>query len=317
MSLPRKKNLEAKELVSSSQQMLQDIDEKLIKADDRVSSLIEEHTAEILKDIDIELKKFDERYLNVQNALFSGSEITYTDIEPEDISGKFYASIEAIDPIKVKRFSSGVGMAIMLGLVVSLMVSIALILFVLSAYKIPLQFSSIEALLMGISDMIGGVENANMGLAVLATMFIVPAVVISIFYYFKRASSNIKYAKSVFTDASSQHLELSSQLRKKENLAEYLESHHRCSRALTLFLDEYNAKMRRIVYVEGSDYQEYAEESKADIRVAVELYRALKLLISTKIVSLDGTILEGALKVEQDAATLQTKMMAPYAALKR
>ncbi len=323
MSFLGKKNIEAKELVVSSKQMLEQEQESIDSCDARVTELLADRKNTLFPDAFMEIKKFDELYLGVKNALFSGSDITYTEIKQDTTVEKFYETVEQVEPLKIKEFNSAIVSSVVWGIIVSLLATGALLYVVAKIKNIAFDLTNIADLtqLKELCGAIGSFFVADntvlVGVVALSSVMIVPTVVVALLLYLKRASKNIVEAKSISSEAHLKHSELSTQKRKREALVEYLEAQHRDISCLSVFLDEYNSKMRRIIFVEGEDYQSYQESSKSDIRTCVELYRALKSLLNIKIVTSNAQI-DPAAKVELNSAhSLTTKMMAPYAMIKK
>ena len=293
-----RKNRKAKELIASSEKMVDDIDSEIKETDTLFESDLQMYMA-LRKDVLAHsLQTFDDTYIEIQNVDFEGSDVTYANESMEDVGEEFYNCKHEIEPVVINKVKTAAVGAIMGGLFAGIAtlaaaVSVAVM---QTGMKIDLQQmpsqDQITSLLEwfgggmlqeGSTDMMNGayILGGGAGAVALITGYLILNA---------RSRKNLMAAEATFSEATASHLDKSSQNRKTMSMTQYIETLQSNLKTSQIYLDEYNAVLRRIIHIEGTDYSAYSVKSQSDVRTTLSIYKLVKSLISTKIVASDGTV---------------------------
>jgi len=123
----------------------------------------------------------------------------------------------------------------------------------------------------------------GLGAAVIAVWLIVYSIAMG-----KAAGNNLKKAEKAFDEAKTYAEEKRRYASSMETLAEALEKLARDYETFDIFLEEFNATLRRILHTEGEDYNNYRPLSQEKVRRAAECTAAMMPLLSIAVVTTEG-----------------------------
>ncbi|RLA69318.1 MAG: hypothetical protein DRG24_08675 [Epsilonproteobacteria bacterium] len=294
------KNKKARELVASAEQMMHEIENQICDTD-----LIFEDDLKIYKALREEvsshtLKTFDDVYIEITNIEFKGAVVTYTDDAMEDIAKEFCNCKDEIKPVYIPKVQSGAfGTTIASLLIGAATATVAAVAVGVTQLGIQIDLKKIptEAEIAPILEWFGGLlpfGNSSVldkieGAVLLGGVAGAVTLIAAFILYNSKSKKNLIVAEATFEEATAVHLEKSTQNRKTMNMTEYIEALERNLETLKIYLDEYNAILRRIVHVEGTDYTAYSIQSQSDVQKALSIYKRTKSLITTKVVTPEGT----------------------------
>ena len=128
----------------------------------------------------------------------------------------------------------------------------------------------------------GTSPNEYVGGAALGGAFLIVFLIIYKIFVAVKASRNLKLAQELHEEA---HIHKSKREERKEQIKGTDEHVNRVMDVLdklNVILEEYNAKLKRILHLEGAkNFQDYHEKSKKDIEDAYRIAREIKILIIT------------------------------------
>ncbi|MEA1920177.1 MAG: hypothetical protein U9N52_10080 [Campylobacterota bacterium] len=292
-----KNNKEAKSLVDASQKMLDEANSDIAQNDNRVCENISKY-ANLRDDVlEKSLKRFDTTYLNIQNCTFKGADITQLDDEMEDIKVHFEEKLPEISSLEISKINTALASSIFIGVFTALAI-IAILLFLgMQAMNLtmnPNQLPTCEQL-EPIFQFYGDLILPNRGDMLEGLVFItlIPTLIglfIALTRYHRRSAVNLNTAQSLFEAAKIQHVEKMAQNQKIMTLCQYTQKLDEVLRTLQVYLDEYNAIMRRIVHIEGEDFGNYSIPSRQKIETAALLYKTTRSLMNTDIITDEGDL---------------------------
>lgn len=321
MNLPHQKNRRAKELTAASVAMLEKSRTEVSEVESNLTDAMKRY-GELVRDImGHTMKKFDDQYMEVQKAHFKGSVIAYTDYQPENISRTFADKIDKIAPMHVAPVNDGTFTSYFTGFFGGTLITVlGMGIYGYSKQIMPSQLAETETItqLLGLigteaQPMLGGLFGPQMAAADLGTAVIgLSAGLLTLIFGFmahnKKATSNLNRAEQVRAEAEAKCKEYDALQTKEHNFADYVHTLSDTAETLQIFLDEYVARMRRIVHVEGNDYNAYNPVSKEEVHHTVDMYRQLRGLMKSRIVSADAAVLEEAKEELERTKALAEKM---------
>lgn len=292
------KNVKAREQLDSARQMLVEVEDQLEKAGTDLSRHLEVRDRLCGELAETTLPRFDDAYLPVKNVHFKGSEIAYTDYGFESIGAKCGQALHKPEPLAVPELKNGASGAFLIGLFTALLVVSAAAL--------------VYAFLEGIDPILLPMHLPLAAFGAGALLFLAVFAVTAIPLYRRRAVKNMVNAQKLFHDAERRHFELMDLLHKTVLMDAFVTAQAKTLRTLQVFLDECSSKLVRIVYTEGEVYPRYSDTSKGDVRMAVELYHALRTLLKTGVVDRDGSVKSEAQRELDEAGVMAERLMRPY-----
>ncbi len=292
-----RKNRKARELVVSAEEMMHEIENEICDTDKLFEGDLNAYRA--LRD-DVashSLPTFDETYMAIKNVEFKGSVVTYTDDSMEDIGEEFCNCKEDIKAVVIPKVKTGAFGAINGGLFAGIAVTAAAVSAAvmqtgmqIDPKQMPTQEQMTSVLEwfgalvnFGQSDMIEGGYLLGGGAGTVA-------LIVGYLMLNARSKKNLIAAEASFTEATATHLEKSTQNRKTMSMTEYIETLEKNLETLKIYLDEYNAVLKRIIHIEGTDFAAYSIKSQSDVQKAFSLYKRIKSLMMTKVVTAEGTV---------------------------
>lgn len=291
-----KNNNRAKELVASSRQMLEEVENEIVKTDTQACESIEKYVSLREEVLNQSLKRFDDTYISIQNPNFKGADLTQIDDTMEDIKMRLQEKLPPIQPLDIPEIKTAFGSSLFLGLFGALGI-LAVILFIgaqatgiaVDPNALPTQ-EQFESLLQFYGNLLlpnrGGVQE---GLIFVLALPLIGGLLLALSRYYKRSRYNLNHAQAIFQEASAQHLEKSAQNKKIMTLCQYTQKLDETLSTLQVYLDEYIATMRRILHTEGVDFSQYAINSRKKIETGVLLYKTTRSLLSANVISDEGT----------------------------
>ena len=272
--------------------------------------------------LDEDIASFEQR----KSQLLSGSaekieelleEVGFEPEEIEDIGkeGVSFNSEEKIKPMRVKSLSSGKFSSFILSLIVAF-ASVAGWIYVATQKlgitpdisKLPSQEMQNKVLSWIGGGMTGGDGNPLYGMIVLGvtailTMWIVYAIRVQL-----RASSNQKIAEKVSEDAKFYCTQKEECKKEMESVSEHI---HKVIKTLDTFdvlFEEQNAKIRRIIYLEGKlPFHEYHQKSKDEMNQSGIIIDGLNQLISTAMADENGSLSSEAKESLEEVISIQDR----------
>ena len=300
----KKAHDEIVEIVDASRILVENVEKEIKEAMDQLNEDIrklEEVEEEVLSTT---LKEAEELFKEV------GYEEDLANVEIPHPSFE-YDKKDALPPIK--RPSSGKFSAFILGLLGGVATAAGIGYFAMENLKIPTNAipnkDQITEILKWVGEQIGAGANETIGAAVVG---IAAFIVFLIIYKIKvslTASKNVKLAETIKNEAYKHKSKREE--RKEEIIAtdEHVNKARELLENLNVLLQEYNAKLKRILHFEGKkDYNELHEKSKNDIEDAFNIAKEIKLIIVTP-ESQNGEINPESLEVVQNAQTILNRMI--------
>lgn len=293
-----RKNKKAKDLIASAEKMLHDVDSEIEKTDSLFESDLQRYTA-LRDDVSAHsLKTFDDTYMQIQNVDFKGSELTYTDETMEDIGDEFCKCKHEIEPVVIEKVKTGVFTAVAGALFAGLATFAAAVSAAVLQTGMKVDFQKMPdreqivslfewfgggMLQEGSGDMMSGgyILGGGVGIVMLIAGYLILNA---------RSGKNLHAAEEKFSEATASHLDKSTQNRKTMSMAEYIETLEKNLQTLKVYMDEFNAVLKRIIHIEGTDYASYSMNSQKDIHTALSIYKHAKSLICTKVVGGEGAV---------------------------
>lgn len=290
-----KNNNKAKELVASSKQMLEDVENEILQSDAHACESIEKYIRLREEVLEQSLKRFDEAYLNIQNPNFKGADLTQLDDTMEDIKMRLQEKLPPIEPLDIPEINTAFSSSLFLGLFSALGILAVLLFIGAQATGIALNLNALptqeqyESLLQFYGNLLlPNRGNIQEGLIFILLLPLSVGLILALSRYYKRSRYNLNHAQAIFQAASAQHLEKSAQNKKIMTLCQYTQKLDETLGTLQVYLDEYIATMRRILRTEGEDFSQYALSSRKKIETAVLLYKTTRSLMITDVVGDEG-----------------------------
>ena len=294
------KNGKARELVASAKEMMHEIENQIcdtdlifeddLKAYKTLREGISSHT----------LKTFDDIYLEIKNIEFKGAVVTYTDDTMEDIGEEFCNCKDEIKSVIIPKVKSGAFGAMISGLFAGVATAAAAVAVAVTQLGIQVDPKKIptEEEITSVLEWFGAFVNFGNpnipdmmeGALLLGGTAGAITLIITFLMLSSKSKKNLIAAEATFEEATAVHLDKSTQNRKTMSMTEYVEALERNLKTLKVYMDEYNAILNRIVHVEGTDYNAYSITSQSDVQKALSIYKRTKSLITTKVVTPEGTV---------------------------
>lgn len=220
-----------------------------------------------------------------------------------------FDDIAKVEPIEVKSLSSGKFGAFILALIAGVAVVIGWVYVASNALGMAVDMSKVPApdvqnkLLAWIGGGItGGEGNTTTGMIILAFTALVVMWVVYATKVYMRETHNLKTAQKVKEDVEFYCTKKDECQREMEKISEHIHKVITSIEISKIFLDEQNAKIRRIIYIEGEkSFDELHQKSQNEIKNTNILVNGIRELISTPMASP-----EGALSHEATAVLIKT-----------
>jgi len=225
--------------------------------------------------------------------------------EPEEANdageeGMKFGSEEPIKPMQVKNLSSGKFSAFILALVAGLVVIAGWIFFAaknlgITPYldRMPSQEVQNKLLAWIGGGITGGEGNPMVGMVILGLTALIAMWAVYALLVYLREAHNKKLAQQVNEEAKFYCTQKEECKKEMEKVSEHIHKVIGSLHTYDVFFDELNAKMRRILYLEGKlPFNEYHQKSKEEMKGASILINSLNELISTPMATENGSLSE-------------------------
>jgi hypothetical protein len=292
-----KDNKKAKELSQEAKELLQEADSGFLESSCQLNENLQAYIALRNEVTQKTLKEFDDAYSQIQNVELSKEKITIEADKLENIDYEFQNTLEEVQPVHVEEVKSGAfGAFFKAGIFAVIAFAVAVIGGILASGsniyldKVP-EPSQINELLTWFGNLADpGNGDANKGALLLGGVIALIVFLIAFTKMNARASENLKKAQKAHELADEVHQKKMQQAQKSMSLSEYSLALAQMLKTVQIYMDEFNAIMRRIIHVEGTDFSEYSEKSKKDINMAVTIQRRINDIITTNVIAEDGEI---------------------------
>jgi len=223
-------------------------------------------------------------------------------IEDNGEEGLDFEPEEAVAPMQVQNLSSGKFGAFILALVAGL-AAVAGWFYVASEQlgmtidvtKVP-NGSVLNRVFTWIGGgMTGGEGNPLIGLAIVFLSVLIVMIIVYKLKVYMRAQSNLHTAEKIKEEAKFYCSKKEECKKEMEKVSEHIHEVIKVLHTFKVFIDEQNAKMRRILYLEGElPFDEYHLKSKEEIKHTNLLLNSLNELISTPMANERGSVSDEA-----------------------
>ncbi len=275
-------------------QQMEDKDEihTLVDTSKNIVESVEREIKEEMDRLNEDLKKLSELEEEVLNTTLKTAEDLLKEVGYEED----LANVEFIPPAfeydkkdkppVIKEPSSGKFGAFVLGLLGGAATSGGIIYYYLQKMGIDPSTVNKEQIIEVLKEVgktiTGTSPNEYIGGAAVGGAFLVVFIIIYKIFVAVKASRNLKLAQELHEEA---HIHKSKREERKEEIRrtdEHVNKVIDVLDKLNVILQEYNAKLKRILHLEGAkNFNDYHEKSKKDIEDAYKIAREIKILIIT------------------------------------
>ncbi len=291
-----KKQKKAEDLIDEAKRAVEEIDEKCDIELQRVEKLFSD--TDTLKNhlARKTLKRFHDLYSTIKGV----EPIEMADIPERPYSGHIHEltdRLKSVEPVTITGATRGKIPAALAAFTAALTTLIIAVVTAIVGTGTSFELQSlgskevIEKLLRWIgggafdypsaSPLLGGVA---LGVAAFAAALITWSVMMA-----KNSGKNLSKAQKCHTDAMSYKELKESYLNGMKSLEKELLEFRDILETFDIFMQEYNAIIRRIQYTEGRSYEEYSDKSKEVTKRAAVCAQALVPILSITVVASDGS----------------------------
>jgi hypothetical protein len=287
-------NEEAKSLILASQELVHQAEHELSENDAKACENIAKYVQLREKVIEKSIKQFYTTYQQIKNCSFEGADITHEGEDFEDIKENFYTQSPKIEPLEISYISTSGFSSVIVGVIYSL-ITLAILLaigIIKSGSMVYLDavptLEMYQPILNFYGELIAKSDGTPLiGLGFIAGVSIFVGLFFAMIRYHGRSSKNLQHAKKTFEQAQEHKAEKDIQNEKILTLCEFTHKIDSSVHSLNVYLEEYHAVMKRIIHVEGDDYNHYTPLSRQKIQTAIILYHIMQKIMHTNIVT-DG-----------------------------
>jgi len=290
-------NQKAKELIATSQELLNEADDVLRASDDQACENVSKYV-QLREDVlEQSVKNFNATYQKINNCSFQDAELNYSGKELEDIKEHFYNETPKIVPIDIPHIRTAGFSSLLIGLfwsALTFVIFIAVSMF-MTGSKIYLDVMPTAEQTQPLFEFYGNIVMSANGTAFHGILFtsvisVLIGLIIALLTYHGRSSKNLLLAQNVHEAAQEQKVEKDIQNSKIMTLCEYTQKLDSTVHTLHVYLEEYNAILHRILHTEGDDFEGYRLLSRKKIETAAILYKVISRIMDTDIVTADGAL---------------------------
>lgn len=290
-------NKKAKELSSNAKELLEKAKHEFHESSCQLNENLQHYIALRKAVTSKTLKEFDDTYSTIENVTLEETPITFDTHELESVDHNFYNSLEEVKEVVVEEVKSGSFGAFFKAALYSVTAFIVAVLVGIFASgsniyldKMP-EESQLNDLLMWFGNIADpGQGDATKGALLLAVLIAAIVFIVVFTKMSTRAAQNLKKAEIALAQADSVHHKKSAHTQKALTLSEYALALSKTLKTLQVYMNEFNAIMQRIIHVEGHDFNDYLEQSKKDINMAVTISKRIHNIITTNIIAENGEI---------------------------
>ncbi len=240
-------------------------------------------------------------------------EVTIRPISDQPLASQvdtLFQRAEAVEPARLEAVDRGKGGAFFKALTAVVIVVAAALLIAAVGVGLPLEpasFAQPSNLVRMLKWLGGGAFNmptasAAWGGAGLALVAVGVWMLVSNLAMGKASKRNLKAAERSLKEAERYAAEKKRYVDAAEKLDALMEETALLMEATGIYCDEFNAVLRRIVYVEGDDFEGYAPRSKESVRRAAECAEALSAHLDMALVTTEGMVADS---LERHVQTLR------------
>ena len=285
--------------------------EALIKEAQEMVQKSDSVVKDCMEVLDEDIEAYEEEKERIISGSLNTAEALLEEIgfEPEVIEdiGEEHLSFEneeAVEPLEVKNLSSGKFGAFILALIAGLAVVIAWIYAALeklginpNIMKIPTKETQDKVLSWIGGGMTGGEGNPIVGIAVLAVSALLVMVIIYKIRVYLREVHNRHLAEKINEEAKFYCTKKEECKKEMEKVSEHINKVIDSLKTYDIFFDELNAKIRRILHLEGKvPFNEYHPKSKMEIERTNTLIDSFRELVMTPMAAENGSLSDDAKK---------------------
>jgi hypothetical protein len=241
-----------------------------------------------LKEFDAAKESLKKGGLEESEALLEALDFASEEGETVEEEGTLFESKEEVAPIYIREVSSGKFTSFLLALIIGA-VTLAGVVFAmakklgvaLDPSKMPSK-ETCDTILSGIGGLIGHpdpmIGGAMAGATVLLVMWIVYAIRVS-----SKAGSNLEFAKAQLKEAEEYAVLKGNCKEEMDKVDAHIKEAVKVMQTYEVLLNEQEAKLKRILYLEKADNEEaeYHEKSRKEMEESAELIESIKTFINT------------------------------------
>ena len=304
----------------SPESSIKNADQLINEARDMVSQSDSE-VKDCMEILDEDIDAFEEAKSALTEGNLRKNEALLAEVgfEPEEITdpgeeGVIFGSEEQTKPMQVRNLSSGKFGAFILALIAGLAVIAGWIFFAaknlgITPYldRMPSQEIQNKLLAWIGGGMTGGEGNPMVGMVIMGLTALIAMWAVYALRVYLREAHNQKLAQQVNEEAKFYCTQKEECKKEMEKVSEHIHKVIGSLHTYDVFFDELNAKMRRVLHLEGKlPFNEYHLKSKEEMKGATILINSLNELISTPMAGENGSLSEEGKKVlERSNRTLE------------
>lgn len=289
------KQKKAEELIDEARRIIEETDEKSVLEKERLEKSVAEadnfrnHLARKT------LKKFHDLFFKIKGA----EPIEMADIPERPFASQLYELTEQLDevePVEIAAAKRGKLKAVAASLAAALItVAIALVVaLIATGTSLDPQTLTDPQTLQKLLVWIGGgafgypAASAVWGAAALAAAAVAAVLIIWSLLMAKSSGRNLAEAQNSHADAENYRDRKEHYISAMQKLNDEISQFKEILETFDIFLQEYNASIRRILYTEGREFENYKERSKKTVSRAAACAQALVPILDITITTSDG-----------------------------
>ncbi len=142
------------------------------------------------------------------------------------------------------------------------------------------------------SDIITGTSGSApvLGITIAGAIAIVVGYIVYLVLINKAAASNLERAQEIFEEAKNYAHDKEILMQQLQKIKEFLDSAIEELKAAKVFATEFSAKLERIKFFEGIDFENFAQPSKEDVQLLLGLKNALDTIVQSELCKEDEDI---------------------------
>ncbi len=289
------KQKKAEELIDEARRIIEETDEKSALAKERLEKSVAE--ADSLRNhlARMTIKRFHDLFFKIEGA---------KPVEMADISERPFGTqmqdlterLDEIEPIEIAVAKRGKFKAATASLAAALITVAAALVVALIATGIPLDpqtltdHRTLQKLLVWIGGGAFGYPGASAvwGAAGVAAAALTAALTTWSLFMAKSSGRNLSEAQKSYADAENYRDRKGHYISSIQRLDEEISELKKILETFDIFLEEYNAVMKRIQYTEGREFEKYREGSKKSVTRAAACAEAVVPILNITIVTSEG-----------------------------
>ncbi len=290
------KQKKAEELIEEARQIVEESDQQCALAQERVQKSVADADNFRNRISKKTLKNFHDLFFKIRGA---------EPVEIADVTERPYADqlqelserIEEIEPVEIAGAKKGKLPAVTASLTGALITVAAAFIIALVATGTPFDLQSVtapeqlEKLLVWIGGGAFGYPHASAlwGALGVAGAAVAAALIVWSVLMAKSSGRNLSVAQTSHADALNYRDRKAFYTSAMQQLNEKMQAYGKILETFDIFMQEYNAIIRRILYTEGKEFDSYKEDSKRTIERAAACAEAIVPLLNITIITSEGT----------------------------